>query len=94
MMLDPAKKDVKRNAYQGSTADPFGFSSDEKANQQWDNNDPREDQVNDVDNIPREPVLKKRRKNHRSIGSEKIEYDVTDQNRETDFIEPPEVGPP
>jgi hypothetical protein len=35
-----------------------------------------------------------RRENHRPIRGKKIKYDVTDQNRETDLIKTPEVGPP
>jgi hypothetical protein len=93
-MLDPAKKDVKRNAYQGSTADPLGFPFQEDTDQKWKKNDSGEDQVNDEDEVPGKPILKKRGKNHRPIRCEKVEYDVTDQNRETDFIKPPEVGVP
>ena len=37
-------------------------------------------------------MLKKGRKDHRPIRCEKIEYDVTHQNRETDLIKAPEVG--
>jgi hypothetical protein len=43
MVLTPAKKDVKRDSDQRSPADPWGFPSKEKANQQGDNNDPGED---------------------------------------------------
>ena len=93
-MLDPAKKDVKRNAYQGSAVDPPGPSFPKKADQQWENYYPREDQVNDVDEVPGKPMLKKRGKNHRPIRSEKIECDMADKNGETDFIKPPEVGTP
>ncbi|MDP2960529.1 MAG: hypothetical protein Q8N71_03805 [candidate division Zixibacteria bacterium] len=94
IVLDPAKKDVKRNAYQGSSADLSGFPFRKDTDQKWKKNDSREDQVNDVDEVPRKPVFKKRGKNHRPIRCEKIEYDVTHQNRETDFIKTPEVGTP
>jgi hypothetical protein len=91
-VLDPAKKDVKRRAYQGSTADPLGFSFQEDTDQKWKKNDSREDQVNDKDEIPGEPILKKGRKDHRPIRCEKIKYDVTYQNRKTDLIKAPEIG--
>jgi len=52
ILLCPAKKDVKRDSYQGSAADPSRLPSEEKANQQWDNNDAGEDQIHDKDKIP------------------------------------------
>jgi hypothetical protein len=94
IVLYPGKKDVKRNSYQGPAADPRGFLSKEKTNQQWKNDDSGEDEIDDEDEIPGEPVLGEGRENHRPIRGEKIEDDVTDENRETDLIKTPEIGPP
>jgi hypothetical protein len=38
-------------------------------------------------------VLGERRENHRPIRGEKIEDDVTNQDRKTDLIKTPEAGP-
>jgi len=93
-VLNPAKKDIKRNTNQRSTADPLGFLFQEETDQKWKKNQSGEDQVNDEEEVPGEPMLKKGRKYHRPIRCEKIEDDMTDQNRETDLIKIPEVGTP
>lgn len=90
-MLDPAKKDVNCKADNGSTAGPLSLIFPENADQQWEKDDSRKDQIDDKDEVPGKPMLKKRRKDHRTIGGKKIEDDVADQNRETDFIITPEV---
>lgn len=92
-MSDPAKKDVNDKAYDGSTGDPFCLPFPENANYQWEKDNPREDQIDDKDEIPGKSMLEKRRKNHCPIGGEKVEDDMADQNKKTDFIKTPEVTP-
>ena len=80
IVLDPAKKDVNRKAYQGSATDPFGLPFPEKAGEEGEEDKAREDEVDNEDQIPGKPMFKKGRKNHGAIRGEKIEQNVTDQN--------------
>ena len=93
-MLDPGKKDVNSKAYQRSTADPSGLSFPQKAGDEREEDNAREDEVDNENEIPCIPVFKERRKNHRAIRSEQIQQNVTNQNKKTDLIKTPEVIAP
>jgi hypothetical protein len=90
-MLNPAKKNVNGKAYQGSPADPLGPPFPEKAGKEGEEDKAREDEVDNEDQIPGKPMFKERRKDHRAIRGEKIEQNVTNQNRQTDLIKTPEM---
>jgi hypothetical protein len=90
-MLDPTKKDVNGKTCQGPAADPLGLPLPEKAEEEREKDDTGEDDVDDKDQIPRKTMFKERRKDHRAIGGEKIEQDVTNQNREADLIKAPKM---
>jgi hypothetical protein len=49
------------------------------------------DQINDEKEVPGITMFKKRRKNHRPVGCEKIEQDMAHENKETDLVITPEV---
>jgi hypothetical protein len=59
-VLDPAKKDVNGKAYQGSPADPLGHPFPEKAGDEREKDDTREEEVDNEDQIPGKTVFKKR----------------------------------
>jgi hypothetical protein len=93
-VLDPAKKDIDGKAHQGSAADPSGLPFPQKAGDEREEDNAREDEVDNENEIPCVAVFKERRKNHRAIRGEKIQQNVTNQNKKTNLIKTPEVITP
>ena|SRR4030042_1115047 len=94
MMLYPTKKDVEHQTDQGTPAYPLSSFITKNSNHPWQKDDPREKQIDDENEIPGNPMLKKRREDHGPIRGEEIEDYVADQNWETNLIKAPKIRTP
>jgi len=94
VVLNCAEKNISGQEHQRSPAKPSGLLSPEEADNPWNEEDPREDQINDKREVPGVSVIRERRKDHRSIRSEKVEKHMADKNKKTNFVITPEMRPP
>jgi len=91
LMLDPAKKKIKGERDEGSSAKPCCLLPPEETENPWDKKNPRKDQIDDEGEVQGVSVIRKRGKDHRSIRGEEVEQHMAHEHWKTDCVETPKI---